>query len=560
MSDSKKSENAGKDDSLLMASLKEARNPAAHIGVVSEITGEKYAYEKAQQFLVYLAYYTFCFSNDYNLVLASWGLLDGIKPGLKPMERRAELAKQFGYKKDSSHKEDSRYETIERQLLKNGFVIDEENLDEKARLRNRKKREEFIAEAFSGKYDLQVPARPYRVNDAITKGKDKTGLVYPKPRAVLNEINVVPGYKVKNLDKVPSFPLAESPNSRFVEAEGLPDLISKLEEDLANLQYSAKRLLELEPRANAGDTDAQFELGGLYCKKQDHEKAKKWLLAAAEQNHVTAQMKLSVLFILHPEWENSGANALYWAEKAAMQGDSHAQYLAGRCYHYGIGTRRDYGRAAECYKRSLEQGVHDAANNLGLLYLHGQGVARDYAEALRLFKITLDDGVITAAHNIGTVYKMAADPIRDIQTAITWFNFCAENEYIPSQVMLGMIYLHGDGVEQDYRLANYWLKKAADHGDANAQYFLGYLYQQGLGTDRDYDKAFYWLRKSAEQGFPRAQVELGRCYHMGIGTEPDLREAIKWFTKAVESDGRLAGMLGIAIEGLKNDLRESANP
>ena len=105
----------------------------------------------------------------------------------------------------------------------------------------------------------------------------------------------------------------------------------------------------LRVKANAGDADAQYNLGVWY--------------------HFGKGVP------------QDDAQAVSWFRKAAEQGDAGAQYNLGIAYRLGEGVPQDYAQAASWYLKSAEQGNPGAQFNLGLMYSNGQGVPQNYVEA-----------------------------------------------------------------------------------------------------------------------------------------------------------------------------------
>ena len=68
-------------------------------------------------------------------------------------------------------------------------------------------------------------------------------------------------------------------------------------------------------------------------------------------------------------------------QKAAEDGDIHAQYLTGRAYFQGKGVPRDYKEAGKWFRKAAEKGDPSAQYMLGEMYVEGLGLAKDYTQA-----------------------------------------------------------------------------------------------------------------------------------------------------------------------------------
>ena len=73
-------------------------------------------------------------------------------------------------------------------------------------------------------------------------------------------------------------------------------------------------------------------------------------------------------------------------KKLASSGDAKAQYRLGIAYSFGLGTKRDMGRAIECFKQAAEQGDADSQRALGFRYAYGIGIEEDAEQAMHWYK------------------------------------------------------------------------------------------------------------------------------------------------------------------------------
>lgn len=88
----------------------------------------------------------------------------------------------------------------------------------------------------------------------------------------------------------------------------------------------------LKKAAEAGDVEAQNDLGCYYFNNQDYQEAFKWFQKSAEQDFITAYSNL------------------------------------GRCYLNGFGVEQDVEQAIANYKIAAEKGMSDAEIMLGCIY------------------------------------------------------------------------------------------------------------------------------------------------------------------------------------------------
>lgn len=151
---------------------------------------------------------------------------------------------------------------------------------------------------------------------------------------------------------------------------------------------SRPALEALADQAEAGNAGAQWELAyaheygavdgdGGVLQDADRAAAQRWYELAARQGHSAAQASLST-FLSDPlrgtpQW----AEALYWGEQAAKQGDAMAAYNTG-LIHRDLG---DLTQAMAWYERAAALGDREALLQTALCRLFGIGTARNVAQA-----------------------------------------------------------------------------------------------------------------------------------------------------------------------------------
>ncbi|TNG02460.1 MAG: sel1 repeat family protein, partial [Gammaproteobacteria bacterium] len=104
---------------------------------------------------------------------------------------------------------------------------------------------------------------------------------------------------------------------------------------------------------------------------------------------------------------------------------------------------KDYGKAADIWKKLADKGDTKAALGLAAIYENGLGTARNPAESARWYQVAADQGSPEAQHD------------------------------------LGIKYFTGNGVKKDQDKAFSLWKKAAEKGLGVAQAKTGYMYHQG---------------------------------------------------------------------------------
>ncbi|MGZ8287406.1 MAG: SPOR domain-containing protein [Allosphingosinicella sp.] len=126
----------------------------------------------------------------------------------------------------------------------------------------------------------------------------------------------------------------------------------------------AGAIAQWRPLADAGNADAQFNLGQAYKLGRgvpaNAGLAQSWYQKAARQGHEQAQVNVGLLLY------NGGRRqeALPWIRKAVELGDPRAQYILGTELFNGDLVGKDWPRAYALMLRAADGGVPPAADNL----------------------------------------------------------------------------------------------------------------------------------------------------------------------------------------------------
>lgn len=114
---------------------------------------------------------------------------------------------------------------------------------------------------------------------------------------------------------------------------------------------------ELRPLADGGDPRAQYIMGvmalnGLAGEPQPNEGAA-WLLLAAEQNYVEAQVELARLYKTGEGVEQDLTQMVHWYRRAAERGHVGAQLFVADAFAYGQGVEADHVQAYMWYEVAI---------------------------------------------------------------------------------------------------------------------------------------------------------------------------------------------------------------
>lgn len=132
--------------------------------------------------------------------------------------------------------------------------------------------------------------------------------------------------------------------------------------------HSANKIEDMQRRAEAGEAEAQYELGMCYYKgdgvEQNHEEAVKWFCESAEQGYAPAQFNIGVRYAIGYGVEQNHAEALKWYNLSAEQGYAPAQFYLGSCYENGDGVERNHEEAVKWYRKAAVQEHQEAREAL----------------------------------------------------------------------------------------------------------------------------------------------------------------------------------------------------
>jgi TPR repeat protein len=196
-----------------------------------------------------------------------------------------------------------------------------------------------------------------------------------------------------------------------------------------------KAFSEWKTSAEAGQADAQFDLGVLYAHglgvQRDLSEAERWYRRSAEQGYPDAEFALGEMYARG--WSavaRDQANAMRWLQLETT-GDGMPTGDWDSIADYGL--PKDQKQAAYWYRLAAEEGLAEAQYSLGRLYATGKGVPHDEEQAT------------------------------------AWVRAAASQGYAPAAARLGARYAAGNGTTKDDRLAYFWLTLAFLHGEKSSE-------------------------------------------------------------------------------------------
>jgi TPR repeat protein len=289
-------------------------------------------------------------------------------------------------------------------------------------------------------------------------------------------------------------------------------LLVTLKHGQVGQQQSIADMAALEAKAQAGDTNAQVELGQAYEEghgvKQSDEEAAKWYLEAAKHGNPTAQVDIGILLWTGRGVAQDKAQAVEWYQKAAKLGNGSAMFNLGTAYYNGEGVPSDGLQALAWFLLAED---------------HGSVAATD---AVRRYRETPKPNEFNQAYlRIGKMFLLGGPLKQDYVEAVRWYTKAAENGDSTAAVEVAAVIAKGTG---DYNAALRWCQFAADQGNGVGMYCIGWLYQEGKLGPKDSATAAQWYQKGAAHWNAQSCFRLGRMFWNADGVASDKVAAYKW--------------------------------
>lgn len=318
----------------------------------------------------------------------------------------------------------------------------------------------------------------------------------------------------------------------------------QLAENYEKAKNHKKAAYWYEKSANLGNEKAQLHIGYFYDigqgVKQDYKIANEWYKKSALQGNNIAASNLGINYSNGYGTDINKEQAFYWFKKGATDNNNYyastnAISSLGRCYLYGVGTKKDTNRAYKLLTKVANNNQY-AAYHLAMMYYKGIEIKQDYKLSKKWFLVSANKGYSSAQYYLGMHYYQGLDVNKDFKQAIEWFKKSANQGDADAQFRLAWMYSEGEGVNKNYRQAFNWYTKAAEQGHSAAQNNLGVMYASGQGTAKDDYLAFKWYKKAAEQGDDFGQNNLGNRYQYGKGVTQSYQSALYWYAKAAQQN------------------------
>ena len=301
-------------------------------------------------------------------------------------------------------------------------------------------------------------------------------------------------------------------------------------------------LAQLQAKAEAGDSQAQFDLGAKYFDGDESSLGKDpaqgilWLRRSAAQGNPAGQTGMGLAYRSGSGVSKDPVEAVTWFRKAALQGHGPAQRLLGFAYQRGEGVKQNASESFEWFKKAAASGDTQGMTALASVFYLGEVTPRDMSAAIGWYRSAANNGSQQAMSILGGIYEFDKDVPRDYGAAADWYRQASDAGNLDSRVSLARLYRDGQGVHKDEDEAFRLFMSAANAGNVNAWPFLGWMYQRGLGTKPMPQDAVYFYRKAAQAGNAMGLYYLGLAYAEGELLPADDAKAANLILQAAEKD------------------------
>jgi len=270
---------------------------------------------------------------------------------------------------------------------------------------------------------------------------------------------------------------------------------------------NSKNFDELKARADAGDVEAQLDLGYTY-------------LYGVNGTNIDYKQ------------------ALTYYEMAAKQNNAVAYNNLGSLYFSGIGTDVDYPKAVHFFEEAAKLGSSDAAVNLAIIYLgndNSDKTDETYKKILDLLKQAEENNNI-AKYLLGYCHFRGFLVEQDYIKAFKLIKPIADEQYDEAQLVLANFYINGWGTTKNYDSAVAFLQDAAKQGNPAAMVQLADILAAGKIHTPDIKKAHVLYNIASVLGEKKA-AEKGEALEENLSIEDLLEiQAEAENYKAIPSD------------------------
>ncbi len=231
--------------------------------------------------------------------------------------------------------------------------------------------------------------------------------------------------------------------------------------------------------------------------------------------------------------------------RMAESGSSHAKYVIGFCYEYGVVVESDLDEAEKWLREAISEGCWIAKYDLARVLYAKEAKSNSKEknislreETAKLFVEMADEGHIQALYYCGSCYSLGFGISKNVDKQFEYFDLASNPSNTTSntiidfynEVLQMVLYIHEIKSEFEKYVSIYMTD--VKYGNASALRAIASEYQKASNyfKKQDLEKSFMIFKELADREDPMSYFELGYCYQHGFGTEKDMDESDKWYT------------------------------
>lgn len=228
----------------------------------------------------------------------------------------------------------------------------------------------------------------------------------------------------------------------------------------------------MEKAAKAGDEDAP-NAAREYRKLVDNSEKAKAGDAQAQADYASGLMKLGGSLDQAGN-DKDYEECVYWAQKAAEQGNGLGMWVLALAYEHGRGVKTDINKAIEWFREGSKRGNPNCMQNLACEYLSGEHIQKNKRQGVALLKCAAEKGYGLAMQTLGRCYQFGDGVPGNMKTALEWYEKALEKLNDPELA---------DRVMGFRSLANIDPGFGEDYGENEED--RGYVIKEELGSLED---------------------------------------------------------------------------
>lgn len=200
----------------------------------------------------------------------------------------------------------------------------------------------------------------------------------------------------------------------------------------------------------------------------------------------------------------------YLLKECLKAKDGLSYRIAGLCYYYGKGTKKNEDLVFKYYKEGALLGDKVCLHNVGFCYQKGIGVAIDDAEAIKWYEKAIEQNYSLSLYALGLCYRNGNVVDVDYEKSLELIKRAADNNYSQAMAELGRMYILGEYVDFDSELGYYYAKASADLDNKYGYYYTGVCYENGIGVNENIELALDYYEKASKGELAYAKFSFAR--------------------------------------------------